>query len=243
MAAEQVTEQIAEHLEEAAEVTRRLNISNVGFFVGGLGVGIAVGFYFGYRWNRAKIRAEVFKKSEEEVAEIREVYRQKTLAAEPKPAVEEVVKEKGYSVPGPVTLPSIRPTRPSVPVQEPLAREILRKESSDGWDFAKEVAQRSDDRPYILHQDEFRNSDTGFKQVVYTWYDRDNVLTDEDEDPIANPDDIVGMENLTKFGHGADDVRALFVRNVTMRTEFEICFVDASFEEEVEGLSNESTDQ
>ena len=117
-----------------------------------------------------------------------------------------------------------------------MTREDIRKEKDEDWDYAKELSQRSNDHPYILHQDEFRASETGYEKVVYTWYDRDNVLTDEDEDPLANPDDIVGMENLTKFGHGADDKRALFVRNDKMETEFEICYVDASYEETREGL-------
>ena len=30
-------------------------------------MGAAVGFYFGYRWNREKIKAEAFKESEEEI--------------------------------------------------------------------------------------------------------------------------------------------------------------------------------
>jgi hypothetical protein len=245
VAAEQITEQVAEHLEDAAgqlevaaAATRRIDTKAIGFFFGGFGIGLAIGFFFGHRWNKAQLKAEAFAKSEEEVQKIREVYRQRMVAAEPKPSAEDVVVERGYSV---REVPD-RSLRPPVPVQEPLTREDIVKSKDDGWDFAKELALRSGDRPYIIHQDEYQQSETGYKQVVYTWYDRDNVLTDEDEDPLANPDEIVGMENLSRFGHGADDVRALFVRNPKLETEFEICYVDASYEEAVLGLSNEQTD-
>ena len=71
---EQVVEEVAENLEEAAEVTRQQSIPELSdFLVGGFAVGVAVGFYFGHRWNKEKIRAEAFKKSEEEVEKIREV--------------------------------------------------------------------------------------------------------------------------------------------------------------------------
>ena len=245
---EQVVEQVAEHFDEAAAVTRSVNPKALGYFFGGavvgIGTGLLVGFFLGHRWNTAQIRAEAFKKSEEEVEVIREIYRQRMVAAEPKPSVEEVVEERGYS-PIENQVVGERSLRPPVPVfdhQGPLTREDIRKDTNDGWDYAKELSLRSTDHPYILHQDEFRGSETGYEKVVYTWYDRDGVLTDEDEDPLANPDDIVGMENLTKFGHGADDKRALFVRNDKMETEFEICYVDASYEETREGLSNEQTD-
>lgn len=243
-AAEAVVEEIALNLEEAAEVTRRLDTKALGFFFGGLAVGAAVGFYFGHRWNTAKIKAEAFTQSEAEVDKIRELYRQRMVAAEPKPSVEEVIEEKGYSDFLKEERTAVeRPLKPPVPVREPpLTREDIRKSKDEGWDFPAELAQRASKTIYIIHQDEFRESVSGYRQAVYTWYDRDNVLTDEDEDPIDNPDMVVGMENMERFGHGADDVRAVFVRNELMESEFEICYVDASYEETLEGLSNEQTD-
>ena len=81
MATDTIVEEIALNLEEAAQATRRINVTSVSFLLGGIGVGLAVGFYLGHRWNTAQIRAEAFKKSEDEVEVIREVYRQKAVAA------------------------------------------------------------------------------------------------------------------------------------------------------------------
>ena len=247
MATEQVIEQVAEvaekaaeHLEDAAVVTRRLNPKIIGYSTIGLGVGIAIGFAVGYRWNRAKIRAEAFKQSEKEVEEIREMYRESAESvkiATGKPPLDEVIEERGYLV----VEEEERPTRPPVPVAPapPLSREELTKSKNDGWDYPAELAKRSDDRPYIIHQDEYSENGTEYKQETLTWYASDEVLTDEDEAPMENPDAIVGMENLDKFGHGSDDVRVVFIRNDLMQMEYEVCLVLNSYASEVQGINDD----
>ena len=257
MATEQVIEQVADvaekaagHLEEAAIVTRRLNPKMIGYSAIGLGVGIAVGFAIGYRWNRAKIRAEAFKESEKEVEQIRELYRQSAESikiAKEKPSLDEVVEERGYAVeithPDRIVLEEPRPTRPPVPVTppRPLTREELTKSKNDDWNYPEELASRSRDRPYVIHQDEYAEQEPEYKQAVLTWYSVDGVLTDEDEAPMEDVDETVGLDNLDKFGHGADDVRVVFVRNEHLKMEYEICLVINSYAEEVQGLRDDDS--
>lgn len=247
---ETVAEEIAENLEEAADVTRAIDTRAVGFFVGGIGVGFAIGFFFGHRWNKEKIKAEAFKQSEAEVEKIREIYRSSTetvRVVEDKPSLEEVVEERGYSTR--VTDEEMeRPTRPPVvvkpatphvppfPDQEPtFETPVGSKGKDDGWDWKVELAQRTHDRPYILHQNEFTEKEAeGFSQVTYTYYIGDEVLTDEGEDIVENPDVVVGTFNLDRFGHGADDFDVLYVRNQRLSMEFEICRVHESYQEAME---------
>lgn len=251
MATEAVIEEVAQNLEEAAEVTRRLDSKFVGGFVGGLVVGVAVGFYFGHRWNKEKIRAEAFKKSDEEVKAIREFYQDTAKIVTEKPSLDDVVEQKGYSTP--VEVPE-RPTRPPVPVQEapPILpkrdyvqpgiakRHVDReKDKNEGWDYAVEVAKRSPSDPYIIHQDEYTQNEPEYIQVTYTYYAVDGVLTDEDEDRIDDPEPIVGLTNLGYFGHGADDYHVLYIRNEQLNLDFEVCLVPQSYEETVEGLSSD----
>ena len=54
MASEQVIEEVAQNLEEAASFTRRLNTRGLGFLGVGLVVGGAVGFYYGKKWMQPK---------------------------------------------------------------------------------------------------------------------------------------------------------------------------------------------
>lgn len=242
---EQVTEHVAENLEEAAGVVRHINAQKIGYSLAGLGVGVAIGFFIGYRWNRAKIRAEVFRESEAEVEKIREMYRDSARVVrdrDVKPDLEEVIEERQYSIP--VEEKPERPTRPPVPVAEPpvsapSVQISTEKSKHAGWDFEEELATRSEEQPYIIHQDEYQGNEKGYRQTVLTWYAGDNVLADEEEEPIPNADDVVDLNHMSRFGHGTDDINVLFVRNDRLRAEYEICRVSTSYEEEVQGLSND----
>lgn len=258
MATEQIVERVAENFEEAAVVTRRLNTQAIGLGVAGLGVGIAIGFFFGRRWNKEKIRAEAFKKSEEEVEKIREWYQERAESSvkivEAKPPLEDVVEERIHSTPPPTVVE--RPTRPPVPVQEPpvlprrdftpsgiAKRHVEReKDKNENWDWGVEVSKRSNLHPYIIHQDEYAQKEEGYERETLTYYAVDAVLTDEDEQKIDNPDETVGLDNLGNFGHGADDYHVLYIRNDRLESDYEVCLVAASYAETVQGLSNDATD-
>lgn len=254
--AERVTEQLADRLEDTAQATRQLDVRGVSFFTGGLTVGFVVGFYFGYRFNREKIKAEVFRKAEEEIQLIREHYRQKTVAAETKPTVDEVIEDRGYAT-RPDVPKRVHPLRPSVPMdpepvrpQVPLTDEEQRrkymerhptidKDKNDGWSYPKELAARTPDKPYVIHQDEFNENESEYQQATYTYYEADDILTDSDDDTVLNSRNyLVGEANLALFGHGADDENCVYVRNDTLEREFEICRTPKSYAEEVQGLEH-----
>jgi hypothetical protein len=256
VAAEQVTEQVAEHLEDMAEVTRHIDAKVVRYFLGGVAFGAALGFFIGYRYNREKIKAEAFKQSEEEIDEIRNHYQQRLTAKEnasEKEDLAEVVIREGY-VPGPEEGPDVitqqvqydrsqRPLKPMVPVDP--AKKIFRstdasKDKMDNWNFPKELSQRTADRPYIIHQDEFAQNETEFSQVTYTYYAEDDVLVDEDDEIIVDKDETVGQGTLHRFGHGTDDYNIVHVCNPVLELEIEICRTPGSYEVEVLGLEPES---
>jgi hypothetical protein len=230
MAIDVVVDEVADNLEEMAEATRRINTNSVGFFLGGAIVGFAVGVYFGRRWNKEKIRAEAFAQSEEEIEQIRSEYRQKIVAASPKPSVEEIVEERGYDRPLPAPVPGlVDPDYVSAP---PVVTYDGGKDKDEGWDYQKEQAARTEREPYVIHQNEFMANDTEYEQVVYTYYAEDDVLVDEGNGhPLPHADLIVGVNNL-RFGHGSDDIDVVFVRNEERELEMQICRKAASYEEE-----------
>jgi hypothetical protein len=241
MATAAVAEEIATNLEEVAQATRRIDPRAIGFFGGGLSVGFVVGFFFGYRWNREKIKAEAFAESKAEVDKIREIYQQKAVAAQPKPSVEVVVEERGYAVateeeeerPLKPPVPGVKAPPPVTVKAPPVVIYDGGKSNMQGWNFDEEVAGRVDGEPYIIHMDE-RNENPGYSSVVYTYWAEDDVLTDEDNRPLPHAQEVVGINNL-RFGHGSDDIDVVFVRNDELEIEMEICRLAKSYAEEILG--------
>lgn len=244
-AGELVVEEVASNLEETAAAVRTLDTKAVGFLLGGLVVGVGIGFYFGYRYNREKLRMEAFEASEEELQRIREYYERTE-----KRDLDEIVREKGYGeIPEPETPP--RPLPPPVPVQEPEpfqpplqevteepAREVEEKDKDAGWSYPVELQRRTPHSPYIIHQDEFMENESEFPQVTLTYYEIDDVLADVDDSPIHNKATLVGETTLNRFGHGSDDYNVVYVRNPHLEMEYEICRLQKSFEVEVQGLDD-----
>lgn len=231
---------VIETVAEEAVVEVAKHFPPVVALMGGVLAGAAAGFWYGKRWNTEKIRALAFEESQVEVEEMRKVYLQKTMAAEPKPSVETIMKDKGYSNAEiarqtgqgeKAVRESLRPLPSPVPIHEELVK--------DGeWDYAIEHQNRSSDEPYVIHQDEHSQGIDGYTQVTYTYWARDDVLCGEDERPIPNGDLIVGETNL-KFGHGTDDPEVVYIRNETLQLDIEICRTDRSYEQDVLGLQDD----
>lgn len=256
---EEVVNEVATNLEEVAEITRKINTAGLSYLVVGLGIGAAVGFYFGYKFNREKIRAEVYKEAKEEVDLLRSVYLEKTLSvtlesteegediplqgsiSTEKPPIEKVVKGLGYQT-DTVSPSHERPLPPPVPILDDLPEEDSSKPSksvksmNDGWNYEKELVNRSPDAPYVIHQNEYNHSNPNYEKVVYTYYAVDDYLVSpEDDRPVLNGDVIVGVDNL-KFGHGSDDIDVVYVRNDIQELDMQICRLNKSYEEEELGL-------
>lgn len=248
MAIETVVEEVADNLEELAVVTRRINPRSVGFFIGGIAVGAAVGFYFGYRFNKEKLRAEAFADSAEELEKIREHYQQRVVAATPKPSVEEIVEEKGYDVVEERRYSTQRPLPAPVPIRiEPtpgVAPPVVTydggKDKNLNWNYGRELNTRTPETPYIIHQDEYDQNETEYTKVTYVYYVEDDVLVDEENNPLR-VDLIIGEENL-RFGHGSDDIDVVHIRNDRLELDIQLHRSSESFEEKVLGLENSEID-
>jgi hypothetical protein len=244
MAAVELTEEMVNQAAEFATVSARVNVQAMRYFWAGAAMGVACGFYLGYRWNKKKLRAEAFAESEAEVEKIREAYLTRTDPPDTmadKPTIEEVVREKGYAIVEVMPEVPPRPTTPPVPVAEPIRKRVaFPTQHEDTWDYDVEIAQRVPNVPYIIHQHEFHAQEReGFSQSALTYYAEDGILTDEDESVIENVDTVVGRANLQKFGHGSDDIDVVFIRNEVLEIEYEVCRLDRSYEQTVGGLEDD----
>jgi hypothetical protein len=102
----------------------------------------------------------------------------------------------------------------------------------EDWDWEEEVKNRTPERPYILHRDEFFSNESEFRQTSLTYYNGDNILCDENDVPIYNPEKIVGV--LT-FGHGSADPSIVYIRNDRLMAEYEVILEPGYYQTEVLG--------
>lgn len=81
------------------------------------------------------------------------------------------------------------------------------------------------DGPYTISPSEF--GENGYETVTLYYYESDDILADDDDNPIEDVDGLVGKESLSTFGEYEDD--AVFVRNDKTQIDYEILMCARSF--------------
>jgi hypothetical protein len=245
-----------DNVAETAEVIQR----QVAYGPLGLGlvVGLAAGATGGYFFAKRRLETKYNQIAADEIAEMREHYQSKLVALEntqTKPTVDEVVKERGYSVesqspPMAVTPPEtvVDAAKESTEDTPPPQQNVFQKPPvtpeevgmplvQDEWDAHKERSQRSPLRPYIIHRDE-RSEQQAYDEVTLTFYEADDVLCNESDEVIADDERerMIGEANLEKFGHGSGDATIVYIRNDQLECDFEVIRSPNSYAEEVHGF-------
>lgn len=121
-----------------------------------------------------------------------------------------------------------------------VSRNIFDNGDDDEWDYDLERQNRHAEEPYILHKDEFDAEEFDFDQVTVTWYETDEILTDDKDVPIYNPHTVVGE---LRFGHGSGDNNVLYVRNERLKAEYEVLREPGSYEVIVLGGTSDIEDE
>lgn len=102
----------------------------------------------------------------------------------------------------------------------------------EDWDYAEELKRRVEDHPYIIHRDEFFSNESEHRQCSLTYYRGDNILCDEQDVPVYNPDKVVGP---LIFGHGSGDPSIVYIRNDVLSAEYEVILEEGFYQTEVLG--------
>ena len=102
-----------------------------------------------------------------------------------------------------------------------LALNCIIKDEDDGEDDGEEVDYGMD-RPYVISPDAFADSEY---VTASFWYFEDGILTDEDYNVIEEEDieELVGKESLEHFGDYPDDPDTVYVRDDSLKVDYEIC--------------------
>lgn len=100
----------------------------------------------------------------------------------------------------------------------------------------EERQARDAGRPYVASRDEFTEWED--QQITLTYYEGDNVLADNTDEPIVSIRETVGEDSLSHFGHGSGDPKVVYVINQPLGIAFEILKHEGSFQHEVWGLQH-----
>ena len=75
-------------------------------------------------------------------------------------------------------------------------------------------------KPYIIAPEDFGEAD-GYETISLTYYS-DGTITDDDDNPVENPEDSIGSPEriVQHFGEYEDD--SVFVRNDKLKCDYEI---------------------
>lgn len=204
--------------------------------------GILIGFAGGFELAKRRLKTKYEKLAEKEIAEARAFYnRLNKEVATPQEAVEVVsplvgeaadamLRYQGQSV-------TEEDTEPDVTVDVNV-NVFTENEPDEVFDLEREKLNRTSKAPYIISHEEFLEAEPEYNQVTLTYYEGDDTLVDEKDDPIPIPDDIVGEESLQRFGYGSDSSRSVYVRNDRLALDFEVVKSDGKFAHEVLGLQH-----
>jgi hypothetical protein len=222
----------------------------------------AAGSFAGYKRAIQQMEEHYALQADREIAEAKEHYR-KLYKAEEYASPEEAAKALGLSEAA-VAIQRYqghrgegdeRPTEQKpvvfdytkvVPPAKPDLTEVVRNVFTDTEireiDLEQEMATRDPERPYLITQDEFGQNETEFTQATLTWYEGDEVMGNDRDEPVDfDVDEVVGLDNLKRFGEGSGDRNIVLVRNNELKMDYEIIRSSGKYSEEVAGFTDDDS--
>lgn len=142
---------------------------------------------------------------------------------------------------------------PEVPEPEtPETKNIFEDRNPEGdgilvgadpnWNYEEEVKNRDPKFPYVIHQDEHKEGPAGeeeYDKVTLTYFAGDDVLSDERDQVVDSKETVVGVANLSRFGHGSGDPNIVYIRNDQLQADIEVVRSDGKYATEVHGFSDD----
>lgn len=249
-----VVETVGEETLEAAETIRRITGHDMGLVFFGSCVGTIGGLFIGAWWMKKQLESKVDEVLNEERDLLRNYYEQKVAALEEreeKKSIDTVVKDLGYDsktdgapVPyhrvGSDDKPVVEDPRPeaSTTVNNVFINPVEDVPTPE-WDYAEEVKSRADKSTFVIHRDEYMENAWEFDKVSLTYFEGDDVLSNERDEVILAQDETVGFDNLGKFGHGSNDPDVVYICNKEKAVLIEVTHSDGRFSTEVHGFTED----
>lgn len=82
--------------------------------------------------------------------------------------------------------------------------------------------------PFVIPKETYAWDEEGenYAKITITYYPKERLVLDDEEDKIEDVASMLGWKNLTRFGDGSGDPRIVFIRNRRMETDFEVVMDD-----------------
>lgn len=109
---------------------------------------------------------------------------------------------------------------------------------------ASMLRAEAEGRPYPITEEEFIENHPDHEQLAFDYYPDEDVLVNEDDQMIIRDkiDDLIGIENLDRFGYGSRHRDKLYVRNEPLEQDIEVQMARGSFAKAVHGFVEHSDD-
>jgi hypothetical protein len=92
----------------------------------------------------------------------------------------------------------------------------------------EEIEEEKKD-PSIISSTEYLNGDMGYEKVVLYYYAGDDVVTDEDNNPVNRPEQLLGDDALVSFGELSDNPKMVYVRNNGKKADYHVIRLDTTY--------------
>jgi len=228
-------------------------------FLAGAGIGSAVT----YKVTVAKMQYRFDDKLAEEVAKVKEQYDRRYMTGDyesPEKAAEKLLRDENQRAREAVEALNTYKGGEGVVGEvenaeelEELVREEVRQakrnnvfeNSSEEFDWDEEMERREqigDAEPYVITFEEHME-DEEFESKRLTYYEADDVLTDEEDKALTDEQEEALIGDNLRFGYGSKDPNIVYVRNPRVQLNMEIVRSPDSYAVEVLGLDKEPEDE
>lgn len=266
---QQILEETTDLIEETLDIIEDLpKYRNNPYVIAGVAVmGLATGAFIGYRLAIRQLEPKYAAISDEEIAKAKTMYARinkegfesptvavnKLIPDDSPEAQEALLRYQGQEVEITVVDDGVlvkskldKHAKAAIdenPAPAPKAQNIFDVEepvsNDDGWDFQQELARRSDEKPYVVTQEEYFENIHNLETISVTYYEGDQVLADEADGVITDIEGNVGEANLHRFGHGSGEEHIVYIFNKMAGMAFEVARSQGKYSVEVVGLDDD----
>jgi len=205
---------------------------------------LVVGFAIGYKVAEKRLSDQFENRLQKETSSMREFYQvAKKPFATPQEAAAELIQDDeettAEKVNHKVAYHKIVKTNytPEADPEEAMAIDNEGRREPPEDELRHHNLFREE--PHIISQEEFMQNDSEYIQSTLTYYELDEVLTDDRENVIEELDETVGKQNMMMFGTKSSDPNIVHIRNGRLQMEFEVCRSGTSYQREVLGIEED----